>query len=100
MFYLNFSIDPSSTGKVIEIDPYADDDETKRVRFANDKSRRDPNVLIRNLGKENISKKPGVQAAIREEQNRRQLSLEQKKAARLRGQAALKRAKMVFYYNS
>ena len=89
-------IDPSSTGKIIEIDPYAEDitDETKRVRFASDGSK-DPNITVKPLGKENISEKPGVEAAIREETSRRQLTLEQKKAARLRGLAALKRAKMV-----
>ena len=88
-------IDPSSTGKIIEIDPYAEDivdDSTKRVRFASDGRCRDPNITVKPLGKENIS---GVEAAIREETSRRQLTLEQKKAARLRGLAALKRAKMV-----
>ena len=93
-------IDPSSTGKIIEIDPYAEDivdDTTKRVRFASDGRCRDPNITVKPLGKENlnISEKPGVEAAIREETSRRQLTLEQKKAARLRGLAALKRAKMV-----
>ena len=91
----NLHIDPSSTGKVIEIDPYADADaDQKRVRFAGEGSRRNPNVLVRHLGKENISRKPGIEAAIREENARRQLTLEQKKAARMRGLAALRRAKM------
>ena len=89
----NLRIDPSSTGKVIEIDPYADaNDDVKRVRFAG--SGRDPNVLVRHLGKENISRKPGIEAAIREETASRQLTLDQKKAARMRGLAALRRAKM------
>ena len=91
----NLHIDPSSTGKVIEIDPYADADaDQKRVRFAGEGSRRNPNVLVRHLGKENISRKPGIEAAIREETASRQLTLDQKKAARMRGLAALKRAKM------
>ena len=91
----NLHIDPSSTGKVIEIDPYADADaDQKRVRFAGEGSRRNPNVLVRHLGKENISRKPGIEAAIREENARRQLTLDQKKAARMRGLAALRRAKM------
>jgi hypothetical protein len=82
--------------KVTEIDPYEDHDESmkKRVHFSVGRERRDPNINVRALGKDAIGAKPGVEAAIREEENQPQLTLEQRRAARMRGVAAIKRAKM------
>lgn len=86
--------DGFTSAKVIEVDLSKLEDEDvdrRRVRF---EGHVDPNIRVREIRKDEASGKPGVEAAIQEEVRRRHLSQEQLRSAKMRGIAALKRAKM------
>ena len=51
--------------------------------------------LVRSLNTPSKGNKPGVEEAIREENNRRHQSAELRRVAQIRGASALKRAQMV-----
>lgn len=81
---------PFSLGHVEEI-PIPDSSSLRRVQFEG-QPLRDLNVNVRRISSK--SYKPGVEAAIIEQENMREINKRHLAAARMRGLAALKRARM------
>ena len=75
--------------KIIELKMPSDE---RRVRFSDGENPAHTGIVVKAVDK--VTNKVGVEAAIREETERRQAIIDQRKAARNRGLASVKRAQM------